>query len=305
MSSAADLIWPALCADSLCLGPHWIYDQQQIVRAFPGGIRQFAAPLSRYHPEKKAGDFTHYGDQMLALLRSVVSRGGFQVEGWREDWARFWSGNIHTYRDGATRQTLENWVQGLNAPSDSSDLAGASRLAPVLVLPTGQRIEAAVEAARNQTALTHGNDSVQDVAEFVTRTVLALREGVGMLAALEIAAQADYRDLDAKDAMRRARQQMDRDPLSAGQALGLACDVRQALPLTLCLALKFADAPREALIQNAMAGGDSAARGLLLGLLMGAAHGRAWLPQEWIEGLNAAEEIRAWLAVDETVGAAL
>jgi ADP-ribosylglycohydrolase len=40
-----------------------------------------------------------------------------------------------------------------------------------------------------------------------------------------------------------------------------------------------------------MAGGDNAARGMLIGLMMGVAHGSDWMPSHWLEQLSAREEI--------------
>jgi pimeloyl-ACP methyl ester carboxylesterase len=62
---------PAFAADALCLGPHWIYDSTEIARIYSSGLTRYDAPHSKYHPGKRAGDFTHYGDQTLALLRRL------------------------------------------------------------------------------------------------------------------------------------------------------------------------------------------------------------------------------------------
>jgi hypothetical protein len=77
----ADLLMPAFVADALSLGPHWIYDSSEIARLYGAGLHRYDAPHSKYHPGKRAGDFTHYGDQTLALLHSIVARGGFEAVG--------------------------------------------------------------------------------------------------------------------------------------------------------------------------------------------------------------------------------
>jgi hypothetical protein len=51
----------------------------------------------------------------------------------------------------------------------------------------------------------------------------------------------------------------------------------------------------ESLIQNVMAGGDSAGRGLLAGLVLGAWGGRAAIPDRWLSDWAAAAEINALL----------
>lgn len=290
-----DLIVPALVADALCLGPHWIYDQQEIARLYPQGLTNYDAPHSKYHPGKGAGWFTHYGDQTLALLRSIHSRGGFDMEGWREDWSRFWASNTVSYRDGATRQTLDHLAHGSNAPSGSHDLGGASRIAPILAFHHADPLAVRVEAARAQTALTHGDAAVQDTAVFFVHWVDAIASGQSLPQALQTAVQGEYTALNTVQALAAAEACVSLDPLAAGRSLGLSCAVMEALPLTLCLALQFADKPRAALATNALIGGDSAARGLLLGLIMGAAHGMVWLPPAWTDGLNAKQELEGLL----------
>lgn len=44
-------------------------------------------------------------------------------------------------------------------------------------------------------------------------------------------------------------------------------------------------------IENAMAGGDSAGRGLPSGMVLGAWGGRSAIPGRWLSGLAAAQEI--------------
>jgi len=48
-----------------------------------------------------------------------------------------------------------------------------------------------------------------------------------------------------------------------------------------------------------MAGGDSAARGIVLGLILGAAHGRRAVPARWTAALRAQSQAEAFL---KTVG---
>ncbi len=64
----------------------------------------------------------------------------------------------------------------------------------------------------------------------------------------------------------------------------------------LLLAYKYLDRPREALVVNANLGGDSCHRGALLGLILGAAAGRAGLPVDLLDRLRAAAPDAAGLA---------
>ncbi len=297
--NAHDLILPSLAADALGLGPHWIYNQSKINRLYPDGLRRYDAPKSEYHPGKAAGDFTHYGDQTLALLRSVALRGSFDRAGWVEDWSRFWSGDTPAYRDAATQDTLENLARGVAEPSGSDDLAGASRIAPILAALKEAPLEERIAAAREQTALTHGDAAVVDAAEFFTRAADAAAGGDPIEASLERAAAAGYETLDPTAALVAARAQLDAEPQAAGVALGLTCHTHEAFPLTLYFLLRYPGQPVEALVANAMAGGDSSARGMLLGLVFGAASGSAWIPPAWRDELRAGAELEALLQLLE------
>jgi ADP-ribosylglycohydrolase len=294
--SARQLILPSLVADALCLGPHWIYDTRKILDLYPDHIQRHSSPQSPYHSGKAAGDFTHYGDQTLALLRSLVLRGGFDADGWREDWQGFWKSDPPSYRDGATKATLQSLEQGAHSPSDSNDLAGAARIAPLVAALADASLDARIHAARAQTALTHGDPATIDAAEFFTRVVDDIAKGSAIAAALTSAAGGAYGALDASSHLGAARALLEQDPEATGAKLGLTCHTADAFPLSLYFLMKFAESPREALIANAMAGGDSAARGLLIGLVMGAAHGTAWMPAGWIGELSAAAEIEDLLA---------
>jgi ADP-ribosylglycohydrolase len=289
----ADLLLPAFAADALCLGPHWIYDAAEIRRLYASGLNRYDAPHSKYHPGKRAGDLTHYGDQTLALLRSIAARGGFDAEGWRQDWSRFWSQNTVSYRDGATRQTLDHLVRGSTLPSASHDLGGASRIPPILAFHHQDPLSLRITHARAQTALTHGDPAVHDAAELFTRWIDAIQKGQSLADALDTAVSPPYQALNTPGLLQTARQFAAVSPAQAAASLGLSCSLSEALPLTLCLALRFANQPQEALVTNALLGGDSAARGLLLGLVMGASHGQSWLPAPWLQDLAARAEIQS------------
>ena len=287
-----DAILGSFFGDALSLGPHWIYNPDKIRRLYPDGIHGFDDPKTEYHPGKAAGDFTHYGDQALALLRSLALHGdAWSVEVWRNDWLA-WARTTKAYRDGATKETQGNLEGGVEEPSGSNDLAGASRMAPLLA---GLRGEELVAAARAQTVLTHGDPQVVDAAEFFMRAVMAVGEGADFSEAFDRAAAAPYEALPAVDWLAAGRAAVDGDLNEKAGELGLTCHVPDAFPLTIALALRFEDSPTGGLGWNAMVGGDSAARGMVLGMLFGARHGLRAFPAAWLDGLKARREIAALL----------
>lgn len=295
-TTARQLILPSLCADALALGTHWIYNPTKIAQLHPDGISNYQDPLTDYHPGKAAGDFTHYGDQTLALLGSLAQRGGFDAKGWRDDWLAFWKSDPPAYRDGATKATLGFLEKGVDAASESNDLAGAARIAPILALLSELPLDERVSAARAQTALTHGDPATIDAAEFFTRAVDAILSGQAIPEALDTAAHASYTHLDARGFLDQAKAATGLEADAAGEKFGLTCHTADAFPLTLWFLLRHHHQPLEAIIRNTMAGGDNAARGLPIGLIMGAAYGLDWLPDRWIKELNAGNEIEDFLS---------
>ena len=79
------------------------------------------------------------------------------------------------------------------------------------------------------------------------------------------------------------------------------CSVEAALPGTIHLISKYENDFKEALVENVMAGGDSAARGMLVGMVLGAYGGIDALPREWLKTLNARNRIEESLATLDRV----
>ncbi len=72
---------------------------------------------------------------------------------------------------------------------------------------------------------------------------------------------------------------------------GQMCSVEAALPSTIHLIAKYEDNLKEALVENIMAGGDSSARGMFAGFLIGAYNGPDAIPMEWLKDMIHSNEI--------------
>jgi ADP-ribosylglycohydrolase len=77
----------------------------------------------------------------------------------------------------------------------------------------------------------------------------------------------------------------DPDDRVIGPRLSTACYVEDSVPAVIYLALKYHTEPEKALIANTNLGGDNAARGSILGALLGAACGIEKFPRHWVDGL--------------------
>ena len=286
----------AFVADALSLGVHWVYNTGVIEKKF-GRVEQFYDPLTSYHKGKKAGDFTHYGDQMLVLLESVISGGGFDAHRFAETWRSFFA-DYGGYFDKATKATLENMDAGKSlteSASHSDDLAGASRLAALVPVYHDNR-EQLVRTAREQTAITHNNDRVILSADFFARSVLAVLDGNPPGAAMEATVKAHFANSSIASLVTMGIESRDRETRETIAEFGQMCSVEAGLPGAVHLISRYADDFKTAMVENVMAGGDSSARGMMAGMVLGAAHGMAAIPEAWRAGMTASQRINALLA---------
>jgi len=290
--NAEAMVLASFVADALALGAHWIYDTRQIDTRF-GRVTGFLKPLPpTYHATKSRGDLTHYGDQTLVLLRSVSERGGFDEQHFSRCWREFFMA-YSGYFDGATKQTLKNLEAGKTgaaAASTSEDLAGAARIAP-LVYCYRNEPDRLADRARRQTALTHNSPEVLAGADFFSRVACRVLRGLRPAVAMEQVATETALGEPIKGWIDAGLASASEDTRSTVRRFGQMCEITAALPATVHLIAKYEDRLEEGLIENVMAGGDSAGRGLLAGLVLGAWGGRSAIPERWCSELSAAQEI--------------
>ncbi len=291
------MVLASFVADSLALGPHWIYDTSQIKRQF-GRIEELLKPLpDSYHAGKEKGDFTHYGDQALVLLQSVAANKGFEKEKFCADWQQLFS-QYSGYVDSATRTTLKNISQGAavdKCGSSSTDLGGAARIAPLIFQYHTNR-GLLNETVIQQTIMTHNHQATISGAQFLADAVCFVLDGSSPLEAMERVLEKGVSDIDLDNRIRAAIASKGEETAEVIQSFGQACTISSALPGAVHLAVTYPDDLAQALKANVMAGGDSAARGMAAGMLLGAHLGNSAIPESWLKGMNAYQAITALLA---------
>jgi len=292
--NAKAMVLASFMGDALALGPHWEYDVKALAERF-GSVTGYIEPLAdSYHAGKKAGDQTHYGDQTLALLDSLAARGGFDLDDFAVRWRKLFDGYAG-YIDGATRMTLKIFDFGegpANSGSNSNDLAGAARVAPLAYALSGD-LPSLVEAARAQTKMTHNHARVIEAAEFFARTAWAVLGGKQPEAAMRLAGTAGYASAPIGHWLEIGLASADQDTMTAIAGFGQTCHIDEAMPGAIHLIARHGRDLSACLRENVMAGGDSAARGMLAGMIVGARVGMEGLPAAWVEGLAARAAIEA------------
>jgi ADP-ribosylglycohydrolase len=293
---AKAMVLASFAADSLALSAHWLYSTQKIVRDF-GRIETFLAPdPDSYHATKNKGEFTHYGDQTFVLLESLAAQGGFDPENFSRLWQQLFAG-YKGYYDQATKATLENLSLGkapLEAGSSSNDLSGVARMAP-LVYCLSHDEEGLVSAARTQTDMTHRDSLTVDASGFFARVACRVLQGMRPVSAIEEVGGAFFKGSRLQLLADKGIESCPGESVHTIKAFGQDCHTPNAFPSVIHLICRYETDLKEALVQNVMAGGDSAARGMAVGMILGAHLGMEAIPAEWIEGLKKGPEIEILL----------
>lgn len=287
-----DAVMASFIADALSLGVHWVYDTALIKDRY-GRLDQMVKPeLAPFHRAREKGQFTHYGDQTLALLDSVSKNKGFHPEHFNRTWQALFDG-YSGYLDGATKDTLKNIASNPDmnpAGSFSSDLGGAARISP-LALAYHKDADGFVSAARTQTALTHNQPIVIQTAEFFARTAVLVFQGQEPVFAVKKTLEQTADAPELKQMVTAGLESKDEETSQAIARFGAMCAVPGALPSTIHLIAKYEHNLEQALIENIMAGGDSSARGLLAGFILGAGQGLSQIPETWLSDMQAGQNI--------------
>lgn len=293
---ATSAVLASFAGDALSLGAHWIYSAEMIARDF-GRVEFYSDPApDSYHPTKKKGEFTHYGDQVLVLLESLSAVGAFDPQDFSRRWQELFTG-YHGYYDQATRETLKNFAGGKPFPEAgavSNDLSGAVRIAP-LAYAFREDEEKLVSAARTQTGMTHRDGLTVDASEFFARVVFRVMHGRKPVQACEEVADRYFPGSSILQHVKKGVARCSSETVTTIGELGQDCHLPSAFPSVVHTICRYENDLKEALIQTVMAGGDSAARGLAVGMVLGAHLGMEAIPREWIEGLKKRTEIMALL----------
>lgn len=284
--NAHDMVKASLAADSLALGVHWIYDAEKIKSDHGRVDRLLAPPPDSYHPNRKKGEFTHYGDQTLALLASVARAGRFDRELFYRDWQALFDG-YDGYMDTATKTTLRNIAVGKGPEacgSASNDLAGAGRISP-LVMVLRRDPEALDRAARDQTRMTHQDADTVDAAAFFARLCQACLDNTRPSVAAKQIAETVFPDTPVEMWTLQGLSAADRDSLDAVKRFGQSCHTNEAFSGVVQIIAKYENDPGTGIVEAVMAGGDNAARAGVVAMVLAAYNGMDAAMETWFDEL--------------------
>ena len=279
-TNTQNAILASLSADAYLLGSHWIYDEEQL-KNLPINWESLNDAQAMWHKDKKAGDFTHYGDQTLFLLEYISKNKSFN----KEDFYKFWSekmSNYNGYIDGATRNALEAM------DSASNDLSICGRYAPLLLIS-----ESKEEFFKNVTPLTeitHNSQLAKTTALFFAELLWESRESQDIQNSIE-KLKSSYPTLLQwiEDGVNSKND----DTFTTIRDFGPACGIDGGFAGAIHL-LSLNDNFTTLMTKNAKAGGDSSARGMVVAMILGTQNDFV-MNDKWLNSMNTIEQIKSYL----------
>lgn len=293
----APAVLGAIVADAASLGLHWLYDPARIADVTVDTAGPAFVPIDAAHFDGVPGYFAHgaradgqvsqYGECLLLALHTYAA-GGFDVAAYQDAFAaRFGPGGDYVgYIDRPTRGTLANLAADVKAPSgiDDDQLPAIARLPAVVAYGTDDDIMPAIQ-------ITNVNDVATAYGQVFARLLHAVIAGAPVVAALKTGAADAPSDIRAP--LVAALEADEPDSVAYGEITQRACHLPMAMPLAFHIMAR-AGSYRDAVERNINAGGDSCGRAMIIGAVMGAAHGieGRGIPLEWIMRTDDASD--AW-----------
>lgn len=288
MERLKGMLFGAFVGDAYALGLHWVYDTDKLKQEIDKLEGYISPSRDSFHNGKRKGDFTHYGDQSLLLLKSIASNQGFALDVFKTHWLTYMN-KYEGYMDRASKESLQLLDNMSNHGSSSDELGGLVRIAPLVFYHFDD--PSLVKHIEKQTMLTHNNDALIAYGRFITDLLLELIIGKPLLESIHIVSQ-NYPSIQST--IQKLETRLEDDTTEVIKDIGQSCSSQFAFPASMYLIIKYATRFDEAMKQNVLGGGDSAGRGMLVGMILGATLGYSNIPQSWIKSLNAYDLINGF-----------
>ena len=316
----------AIVGDALCLGSHYEYDAKKIYAAYGNKpIEKFMSPgemmggethgigwgQRNYHPGKKAGGTTDYGDYNILVLEYLASISDevreFNVANMIPHWMNRLENGWGSWICTMTKDTYSQVKQGVPVER----LGGWSNAMAIRHVAAHAYYDNEEELAdvSRKVMFTHTNAEALGGGEFFARVTHRVINGDTPLDAIESVAIKMGGFFETKVAQAISKYKEESDPESSlckekfsddlaltsmaklwdiGRSepikVGKASPTEGTLPGAVYFILKYADEKdglKKALQANAMVGGDNASRAIAIGMVLGAYKGVNAIPKEW------------------------
>ena len=313
-------IYGLFVGDALAMPVHWYYNRQALFEDYgrvvdyheprnphPDSIlwrSSYAAQNSKgeilhdqaqywgkkgihYHQFLKAGENTLNVKICRLLIDSINQTGTYDADDFLTRYIDFMTtpGNHRdTYIEECHRNFFANYARGLpprNCGTEEKHIGGLVGIVPLVVFYLNQP-DKARETALAHLALTHPGLKMKTAASLIIELLLEVLNGISLKDAILKDIEAQRNPLLGHAFTKWLD---DPDDWVIGPRFSTACYVEDSVPAVVYLALKYHDDPTGGLIANTNLGRDNAARGSVLGALLGASRGVEGFPGRWVDGL--------------------
>ena len=255
-----------------------------------------------YHQGMSAGDNTLNLLCARVLLRSLVSKGHYDKTDFLQAYIRFMitpDQHNDTYAESYHRDFFANYANGIDPERcagaeghDTASIGGLVSLPLVIVASLkNESLDVTNEAALTHQRLTHRSTLLERHTLELSKLLFSIFKDLNFnLEQLAFAAASNL-GFPAEQVVAHVRLNQSSDLEVIGGLLSPACYVDQAFPSVLYLAARYHNDFEGALVANTNVGGDNCHRGAVLGAILGASLGIQAIPERWINGLTAHDEI--------------
>ncbi len=321
----------SIVADALCLGSHYEYDAKKIYKAYgEKPIEKYMSPgemmggmthgigwgEQNYHPGKKAGGTTDYGDYNILILEHLAKTTNpiqeFDVKAIIPHWMNRLENSWGSWICTMTRETYAQVKRGVKT-EDLGGYSNATAIRHVAAHAYYDDEEVLVDVAK-KAMFTHKESHALGGAEFFARVTNRVINGSKPRVAIEEVGKlmggfyqdkvnqaiAKYEE-ESNPESDLSKEQFSDDLALTSMArlwdvgrsepikVGKASPTEGTMPGSIYFILKYAnkeDGLKKVLQANAMVGGDNASRGIMIGMVLGAYFGVNAIPKEWRDTLD-------------------
>jgi ADP-ribosylglycohydrolase len=308
--------------DALSMPVHWYYNRNQL-NADYGWVTDYLSPRnphpdsilwrSAYNAPNAKGEILHNqavywgqknihyhqfltaGENTLnvqicrLLIDSINQNGAYNRDDFIQRYIAFMTTpGMHqdTYIEECHRNFFSNYANGMpphRCGRTEKHIGGLVGIIPLILFYRKDPLHAR-KSAMEHLSITHPGPRMEAAGSLLIDLLLEVLSGRSLAEAIREAISHQRNPLMGHPFSRWMGAP---DEWVIGTQLSTACYVEDAVPAVIYLALKYHDRPEEALVVNTNLGGDNAARGSVLGALLGASHGNEGFPDRWRNGLLA------------------
>lgn len=244
------------------------------------------SPSHHYHCTLDKGENTLDADLVRVCYKTIAeNKGEFDPEALRRNYVKFMTtpgGYNDCYVSTAHRMFFKNRERGMpldqcpdNDAHNVDATCGLTMTVPVALATTKLPKHEAFQLVADCVHVTRRSSACSQYGGIVAEMLRGLIGGKSLATVIEEVAGENF-------GAKVARQS---DPV-------VACYLDSNFPSMLHFAFKYGGDFQAAILANANVGGENVARGMILGSVLGAAHGASRIPPHMISGLKDSERIR-------------